>query len=51
MEALGTIVGVIIAIVILLYGISAVGDVYAGGGCLGVIGVAALIMLLAYFGL
>lgn len=51
MEALGTVVGVIIFIVILLYGISAVGDVYQSGGCLGVIAVAGLIMLLAYFGL
>ena len=51
MEALGTIVGVVIFIIIILYGLSAVGDVYQGGGCLGVIAVAGLIMLLAYFGL
>lgn len=51
MEALGTILGVIIFIVILLYGVSAVGDVFEGGGCLGVIAVAGLIILLASFGL
>lgn len=51
MEALGTIIGAIIFVIILLYGLSAMGDAYEGGGCLGVISICIFIMVLAAFGL
>ena len=51
MEGLGSFFFFFFFIFILLYGLSAMGDAYEGGGCLGVIGICLLIMILAAFGL
>lgn len=51
MGVVGTVIASIIAVGVIIYGFVAMGEAYQGGGCLGVVAIAGLIVVLACFGL